>query len=328
MEFDLLNLEPHKISESLEGTCFVYGNPKVGKSTFCTKLYSKEHYGDGKECLLLAFEKGYQFLNVTALDITKYSDLRKVIRQLKDDRVKARYGTIIFDTVDIFAKLAEKYVCSTKGVNDISDIPYGGGWKLLDEAIENIILEIQREGYGICFISHAAVKSSMDGTDKSKITPTVSRRVGNLVMKFSDHILYLSSESDEEGVMKRYINVRETEDFVAGSRLIGLPSRIDLDIDKFKEEVKKAVNGAGELTTEAESMPIFEEVDYDKVMDAVVKLVTEIFMPNDMMDFVKDTTDKILGKDIKIADTTKDQAESLSIIFEILEERAEKLGLI
>ena len=114
MEFDLLNLEPHKISESLEGTCFVYGNPKVGKSTFCTKLYSKEHYGDGKECLLLAFEKGYQFLNVTALDITKYSDLRKVIRQLKDDRVKARYGTIIFDTVDIFAKLAEKSGCAAK----------------------------------------------------------------------------------------------------------------------------------------------------------------------------------------------------------------------
>ena len=51
MAFNLLNLQPHKVSRDLSGyITFIYGPPKTGKTTLATQMPS---------ALLLAFEKGY-----------------------------------------------------------------------------------------------------------------------------------------------------------------------------------------------------------------------------------------------------------------------------
>ena len=54
MAFDLLNIQPHKVSRDLSGyITFIYGPAKVGKTTFASKM---------PDCLLLAFERGYNAL--------------------------------------------------------------------------------------------------------------------------------------------------------------------------------------------------------------------------------------------------------------------------
>lgn len=54
MAIDLLNLQPHKVSRDLSGyITFIYGPPKVGKTTFGTRAPGH---------LLLAFERGYNAL--------------------------------------------------------------------------------------------------------------------------------------------------------------------------------------------------------------------------------------------------------------------------
>ena len=50
MAFDLLNIEPHKISRDLSGyVTYICGAPKVGKTTLASQA---------PHCLLIACEKG------------------------------------------------------------------------------------------------------------------------------------------------------------------------------------------------------------------------------------------------------------------------------
>lgn len=54
------------------------------------------------DCLLLAFEKGYNALpGVMAQDITSWTDLKMVLRELKRTEVKQVYKSIVIDTVNV-----------------------------------------------------------------------------------------------------------------------------------------------------------------------------------------------------------------------------------
>ena len=81
MAIDLLSITPHQVSRDLRGySVFLYGDPKSGKTTIATKF--PRH-------LLLAFEKGYNAIpGAMAQPINTWSEFRKVLRQLKDPKVK------------------------------------------------------------------------------------------------------------------------------------------------------------------------------------------------------------------------------------------------
>ena len=124
MAINLLALEPHKVSRDLSGyITYIYGPPKSGKTTLGSQM---------PKPLLLAFERGYNAIpGIIAQDITSWSEVRQVLRELKKPEVKETFSTIIVDTVDIAAVFCEKYVCAQNDVDTISAIPYGQGWGLL-----------------------------------------------------------------------------------------------------------------------------------------------------------------------------------------------------
>lgn len=115
---DILNLEPTKISRDLRGKYIcIYGLPKVGKTTLACQFPKN---------LLLGFEHGWNAIaGAKAVDITKWSDFKMVLRQLEKQEAKEMYDTITIDTVGIAWELAEQYVCAQHGVQKISDIPWG-----------------------------------------------------------------------------------------------------------------------------------------------------------------------------------------------------------
>ena len=65
-----------------------------------------------------------------AQSINSWGEFRKLLRQLKDEKVKAKFETIILDTVDIAYDYCERYICANAGVDSIGDIPYGKGYKM------------------------------------------------------------------------------------------------------------------------------------------------------------------------------------------------------
>lgn len=86
-DFNLLDIQPHQVSRDLRGySVFFYGEAKSGKTTIATKFPNH---------LLLAFEKGYNAIpGAMAMPINSWSEFKKALRQLKDEKVKAKYETV------------------------------------------------------------------------------------------------------------------------------------------------------------------------------------------------------------------------------------------
>lgn len=323
--FSLKDLKANKIPTTLQGNMLIYSEPKKGKTSTVYNLYKDK-------AIFLAFERGYLFINnIIAVDITKPSDLQKVVRELKKDE-KQTFDTVVFDTVDIFADMYEKYTCQLNGVTEISKIPWGGGWKLWQEECNKIIIDLMSCGYNLVFISHATSKTMTKLNDEGKeeeyerIVPTCPKRILNLVAKNCDHIFFIGQEKEDNKEV-RYLYCRDCEEFQAGSRLNKLQSKILLDAEEIKKAIKKAVESE-ENTTDEEVKPIvFEEVDFDKIKQEVVDLVMNYFHPNDKMDIVSKITDNVLGLGQKINDLEPHQVQALEIIKIKLEEAIEENNL-
>ena len=86
-ELNILNIEPHKVSRDMRGySVLLYGEPKSGKTTNAVKF--PKH-------LLLGFARGYNAIpGAMAVPINSWSEFKKVLRQLKDEKAKAMYETV------------------------------------------------------------------------------------------------------------------------------------------------------------------------------------------------------------------------------------------
>ncbi len=90
---------------------------KTGKTTIASQF---------PKALLLAFEVGYLAIpGILAQPIKKWSDFKKVLKQLNNEEAHQKFQNIIVDTADIAYDLCEKYICNNEGAATIGDIPYG-----------------------------------------------------------------------------------------------------------------------------------------------------------------------------------------------------------
>lgn len=115
---DIFNIKPTTISRDLSGVlALIYGVPKVGKTTFVSSF---------KKSLYLATEPGYREISgLNVVDITRWSDIKTVLRQLRNPEAKEMYDTVIFDTVGLAYEMAEKFICGNNRVTAINEIPWG-----------------------------------------------------------------------------------------------------------------------------------------------------------------------------------------------------------
>lgn len=319
------NIKANKVPTTLSGNILIYGSPKMGKTSTVYNLYKDK-------ALFMAYERGYLFLDgIMAIDITKPSDVQKLVRELKADGKKT-FDTIVFDVVDIFAKMYENYTCQLNGVTELSKIAWGAGWSLWEQECDKIIQELERIGYNLVFISHASsktmVKYNEDGkeVEYEKMMPTCPKRILNLIAKRCDHIFYIDQEM-ENGKPIRYLYTRDCEHHMAGSRVAKLPSKILLNADEIQKEIKKAVASEAHTTDEEVKPIVVEEVDFEELKQEVVDLVMKYFHTNDKMNVVGKITDDVLGLGGKINDLEPHQVQALEIIKIKLEEKIDELGL-
>lgn len=118
MAISIFEIQPSVIDRSLSGKyILLYSKPKIGKTSFAAQL---------KKNLFLATEIGYNAINgITALPISKWTDIKMAVKQLKDPKAKELYETVTIDTISLAADLCEKFVCSREGVTKVNEIPYG-----------------------------------------------------------------------------------------------------------------------------------------------------------------------------------------------------------
>ena len=323
MAFDLMNLQKNKISRNLGSYMnYFYGNSKTGKSTLCAKLY-------GDDALFIATEKGYSALNVFAIDLTNWNETNGLLRELKKPEVRERFKVIVIDTVDILYDLAVSYTLKINGCIDLSDKPYGRLYSEVDKIFNNFLLEITRLGYGLALIGHAKTQSKLAKVGKNDretdyTIPSLAKRGYQIVANMVDNIFYVTIDQDDEGNQIRVVKTRETNEYFAGSRFKYLPETILLDADAINEEMQKAVDKEENTTDEKKELFVKKtKVNFDKVMEELTELVTNVFAPNEAMNVVTKVVEKYLGIGNRVSDCTEEQADALQLILDELEMYAE-----
>jgi hypothetical protein len=92
--------------------------------------------------------------------------------------------------------------------------------------------------------------------------------------------------------------------------------------------MQKAVDKEENTTDEKKELFVKKtKINFDKVMEELTELVTNIFAPNDAMNVVTKVVEKYLGIGNRVADCTEEQADALQLILDELEMYAEDNNL-
>lgn len=322
MAINLLDIEPTVVSRDLRGKIVMfYGEPKTGKTTTAVKF---------PKSLLLAFEKGYNALNnVMAQPINKWSEFKQVLKQLKEPGVQAKFETIIVDTADIMWDLAEKYVVQRESVEKIGDIPFGGGYKMVESEVDECLRSIALMDYGLVMISHAEDKEFTDESGESyqKIVPTLPKKARKIVTRMADIIGYSRTIQDEEGNTTVNLYMRGTPRFEAGSRWKHTPQVIEFNyqnlVDAIADAIDKQEKEDGVTATDTH-VNLYKETskyDFNDVKQEINTTIKSILEDDeDNATKITKIVDKHLGKGRRIAEAEEEQVDMLVLILDDLKE--------
>lgn len=321
---NLLALEPHKVSRDLSGyITLIYGPPKVGKTTFGSKMPG---------ALLLATERGYNALpGVIAQDITTWGDVKQVVKELKKPEVKERFKSIIVDTVDLAADYCQKYICNQLDIENIGDGGWStNGWSKYKKEFEDTFRSITQLGYAVVFLSHAKEKTikPKDGLEYQQICSSMQSSACAIIENMADLIGYAHPKMTDQGG-KVVLTLRSSDNsIVCGGRFKYIASEIEFSYDSLTKALNDAIDREANETNNAfvtdEKMDhvTVKEYDHDALVEEFQQLVGSL-MQKDPKNGNKIVTcvDKYLGKGKKVADTSPSQAELVYLIVtEIKEE--------
>lgn len=328
---DLLSITPHQVSRDLRGySVFFFGEPKTGKTTIATRFPSH---------LLIAFEKGYNAIpGAMVQPINSWSEFKKVLRQLKNEEVKAKFETIIVDTVDIAYDYCTKYILANAkradggfGVDKISDIPYGQGYGMIEKEFDESLRSVVQMDYGLVLISHSIDKTFKDENEVeyNRIVPTLDKRATKVVSRMADIIGYSKAVQDDEGNITTKLYMRGTPRYMAGSRFKYTPDCIEFTYDNLTKAISNAIDKqmkeeGSELFTDERTNAYaieIEELDFDQLIDTFNSCVNQIIDSTKTETFnsfwqprIVQITDKYLGKGQKVNNCSREQVEALDLI--------------
>lgn len=233
----------------------IYGEPKAGKTTLAYNI-GLEHFGTPEKTLLIGFEDGYKALpNIYAESVKDWRDFLELKEELIENKDEHGFELLIFDTVDIMSDMAASYIvkresrADSKKYNSLADIPWGRGSEQLKVEIRNAIDELQKNNFGIQFITHSKDKKIEPkvGTSYDTTTLSLNGKVLDVIKNISDFIVYISIEREKvagKTESKRYMYFRSDTNLEAGSRFKHVPEKVEYGAKQFLEVFKGAVEGA------------------------------------------------------------------------------------
>ena len=322
-----MKIQPHKVSRDLSGyITYLYGPGKIGKTTFGSQM---------PKPLLLAFEKGYNAIpNIQAADVSTWSEMKQILRQLKRPEVKQRYQSIIVDTIDIAAAACEKYIIDQNNVDTLNQIPYGQGWVQVKRELESTFRAVTQLGYAVLFISHDKDKTfkRQDGTEYNQIVPTLSNSYNEIIKNMVDIYGYAHLVV-KEGVPGRALTLRSLDGTVdCGSRFRYMQPEISFSynslVDALNQSIDREAERAGKefVTNDRNTSTSYEELDFDALYKECSELLQSI--PSEQKDYYRPRIEEIIGRNLgkgkKISQITRNQVEQLSLIVYDLRELFEE----
>ena len=313
MALDIFNIQPTTISRDLKGkfVC-IYSLPKVGKTSMACQFPKN---------LLLAFEKGYNAIaGVKPIDVTKWSDLKLVLRQLEKPEARLLYDTVTIDTVGIAWEMCEQFVCAQNGVQKIADIPWGGGYSACKKEFESCLRKITQLGYGLVIIAHVDKRTEKraDDSEVEILGPAIPKRAYEIVNQLVDIIGYIDVTWDEEGNSERWLYTRKTPTVMAGSRFKYLAPKIKFGYQELVDAISDAIDQSekldGAMVVETSELIMEEALDYKKIRERASALWADLVeRDEDNAAVILKKVEMIFGRQIKLSEITEDQVDLFNL---------------
>ncbi len=320
MGINLKTIQPHKVSRQLSGyITYLYGPGGSGKTTFGSQM---------PKPLILAFEKGYNALpGVMVQDITSWGEMKQVLRQLDDPEVKEMFSSIIIDTADIASQLCERYVCSQLGIENIGDGGWSvNGWAKVKKEWETTFRTLAMKGYAVLFISHSKEKlfKRKDGTEYDGILPSCSKAYNEIIRNMCDLEGYINVDNNDRKLVLRW----QDETIECKSRFALIEPVIPFSYDSLVKALNEAIDAESKLTNgkfvtnEEIEYTIPTIYDFDKIMEEFNITITNLSKETNFAEFwaprITEIVERYLGKNKKVSECSRDQAELLSLIVDEL----------
>jgi hypothetical protein len=216
-------------------TVLVYGQTKIGKSTFCSQ---------GEDALFLATEPGLNSLNVYQTPIQSWDDLLNACAEITEG--KHPFKTVIIDTIDNAYKFCTDYILRKFKVEHESDLAYGKGYAIVNNEFQRVLTKLAFLPYGLFLISHAKEIEVETRTGKyTRVVPTLPDKARKIVLGMVDMVLFcdLDVTTGEDGAqrVRRVIRTKPSLYYEAGDRTGRLPETLDLEFPKFLTAFNAAV---------------------------------------------------------------------------------------
>lgn len=324
---DLLEIKPHKISESLNDKIFLfYGEGGTRKTTVGAE-FDKSIVG--------AFEIGFKFIDgVIAQPLGKWVEFKQFLRQLARKEVKEKFKTIVIDTVTLAYSACYDYVLNQHGIDDPGDLGFGKGWRLIRKEFEKAILSIPQMGYGLVLIAHSD-EMEEDNVKSSKVD--IDKRPAAIIKGLADFIIFLNKEVKDEKKDKEDIDKTDNTVY-AYTQLIAtetktrsryFPARFEFTYENLAEALKMAIQKQKEIegieTVEIVENPYQEKkIDFEKLREDVAELASKLVAENSAKQKTIEAITSTLNG-VRITEATRINEEQLIILKEKLLDIEEKL---
>lgn len=220
-------------------TMLLYGAPKIGKSTFCSRF---------ENAFFIATEPGLNFLETYNLRANSWAEAWEIIDALTES--PREFSPIVVDTIDKLWDFCCEEVARLNGVKTVGMIGFGRGYAQAEDEFKKYIQALVRFDVGLIFTSHSAyieVTNPTTGEPMKQFLPSVDKRVRAIINPLVDVIGYVSiaKDYDEKAgkrTEKRIFHASEGELWEAGDRTHTLPEEFPFSQPIYKSFFTKGAN--------------------------------------------------------------------------------------
>lgn len=214
----------------------LYGAPKIGKSTFCSRA---------DDALFIATEPGLNHLETFNIPVNSWKDFNDALTEL--EKGGHPFKTLIIDTVDKLCDFCEQDICAKNKVETLLDFGYGKGFSIYKTEMIRALQRIFSLGMGVIMTSHSQLADVDTPQGRmTKWTPTFAKRIQDVVIPLIDIIAFAQShqtiDAKGERVEERVMQVQPSSLWIAGDRTGRLPATMPFKFAVFKRtlEAKKS----------------------------------------------------------------------------------------
>ncbi len=232
----MLPTKPAAISRNMhEYHWLIYGQPKIGKSTFASQF---------NKPLFIATEDRLKSLEVFKMPavgcVKNWMEFLMICREIEEaiSKNKFPYSMIVVDTVDEALIMCSEYICTKHDMQHPSDKGYGKGWGFVTNEFIRVMKKLTSYGRGVIFVTHSVEKEVETRVSKlTKIMPCIGGQAGERLSKMVDIIAYIGFDADNTD--ERLIYLRGHEGLEAGDTTNSLPPKMPFDYKQIEAEFMK-----------------------------------------------------------------------------------------